>query len=99
MKKRKQWDTGYPLITVAALKKDEEIRFAFSGLCPYPFRSKQIETILNNQDLSYKDRISTSFQYLPKPILNDTEGSSGYRMFVLETTLTNIFSVLGGEEK
>lgn len=99
VKKRKQWDTGYPLITVAALKKDEEIRFAFSGLCPYPFRSKQIENILNNQDLSYKDRISTSFQYLPKPILNDTEGSSGYRMFVLETTLTNIFSVLGGEEK
>lgn len=98
VKKRKQWDTGYPLITVAALKKDEEIRFAFSGLCPYPFRSKQIENILNSPDLSYKDRISTSFHYLPKPILNDTEGSSGYRMFVLETTLTNIFSVLGGEE-
>lgn len=98
IKKRKQWDTGYPLITVAALKKDEEIRVAFSGLCPYPFRSKQIENILNNQDLSYKDRISTSFQYLPKPILHDTEGSSGYRLFVLENTLTSIFSILGGEK-
>lgn len=99
VKKRKQWDSGYPLLTVASIKKDEQLRFAFSGLCPFPFRSKQIEKILNNQDLSYKDRISTSFQYLPKPILNDTEGSSGYRLFVLENTLTSIFSVLGGEEK
>ena len=39
IKRRQQWDTGYPLITVAALKMDEEVRVALSGLCPFPFRS------------------------------------------------------------
>jgi len=33
IKKRKQGSIGYPLVTVAALKKDNQIRIAFSGLC------------------------------------------------------------------
>ncbi|MET3317690.1 UNVERIFIED_ORG: CO/xanthine dehydrogenase FAD-binding subunit [Peribacillus simplex] len=98
VKKRKQWDTGYPLLTVAALKKDGIIRFAFSGVCPYPFRSIPMEKILNDKKLSYKDRVLASFEYLPSPILNDIEGSDGYRLFVLENTLSNILSYLGGEE-
>ena len=38
-KRRQQWDTGYPLITLAAVKKEQKIRMAISGLCPFPFRS------------------------------------------------------------
>ncbi|MFJ7747124.1 FAD binding domain-containing protein [Peribacillus sp. NPDC097295] len=98
IKKRKQWDTGYPLLTVTSLKKDGYLRFAFSGVCPYPFRSISMEEILNDQKLSYKDRVLASFEHLPNPILNDIEGSNDYRLFVLENTISAILSRLGGEE-
>ena len=49
IKRRQQWDTGYPLITIAALKIDGEIRVAISGLCPFPFRAKNMEAVLNNR--------------------------------------------------
>lgn len=57
-----------------------------------------MEKILNDKKLSYKERVLASFEYLPSPILNDIEGSDGYRLFVLENTLSNILSYLGGEE-
>ncbi|MFJ7832333.1 FAD binding domain-containing protein [Peribacillus sp. NPDC097284] len=98
IKKRQQWDTGYPLLTVASLKKDGYVRFAFSGVCPFPFRSIPMEETLNDQNLSYKDRVLASFEYLPNSILNDIEGSNEYRLFVLENTLTSILSKLGDEE-
>ncbi|WP_144529174.1 FAD binding domain-containing protein [Peribacillus simplex] len=98
VKKRQQWKTGYPLLTVASLKKEGFIRFAFSGVCPYPFRSIQMENKLNDKSLSFKDRILTSFEFLPTPVLNDIEGSNEYRLFVLENTLSYILSYIGGEE-
>ncbi|MGE7760265.1 FAD binding domain-containing protein [Peribacillus sp. NPDC097895] len=98
VKKRKQWDTGYPLLTVAALKKEGFIRFAFSGLCPHPFRSIQMENILNDKSLPLKERVLISLEHVPSPILNDIEGSNEYRLFVLQNTLLNILSYIGGEE-
>ena len=96
IKIRQQWDTGYPLVTVAALKKDEFIRFAFSGVCPFPFRSIKMEEILNNQKLSIRERITAALQIIPGPVLNDIEGSSEYRLFVLENALPIFLKKLGG---
>ena len=96
IKIRQQWDTGYPLVTVAALKKDEFIRFAFSGVCPFPFRSIKMEEILNNKNLSIRERITAALQIIPGPVLNDIEGSSDYRLFVLENALTLFLKKLGG---
>ena len=96
IKIRQQWDTGYPLVTVAALKKDEFIRFAFSGVCPFPFRSIKMEEILNNKNLSIRERITAALQIIPGPVLNDIEGSSEYRLFVLENALTIFLKKLGG---
>jgi len=97
IKKRNQWETGYPLITVASLKKDGYIRFAISGLCPYPFRSMTMEDILNEQSLSEQERVSKAVEYAPKPILDDIEGSKGYRIFVLKNILSHILSQLGSD--
>lgn len=94
IKRRQQWDTGYPLITVAALKMDEEVRVALSGLCPFPFRSKKVEASLNNWEWSIKDRVSSALSELPGPILNDVEGSSEYRLFVLQNLLNDVLEVL-----
>ena len=97
IKIRQQWNTGYPLITVAALNKEGFIRFAFSGVCPFPFRSEPMEEVLNNHTLSMRERIGKALPLIPGPVLNDVEGSSEYRVFVLENTLTTILKKLGGE--
>ncbi|MEH7106541.1 FAD binding domain-containing protein [Bacillus sp. JJ1764] len=87
IKRRQQWETGYPLITLAALKIDGEIRLAFSGLCPFPFRSSEVEGILNQTDVPAETRIMSAMDFLPQPILHDIEGSDKYRLFVLKNLL------------
>ncbi|MEH7344940.1 FAD binding domain-containing protein [Bacillus sp. JJ1532] len=97
IKKRQQWETGYPLITFAALKKDDHVRVSFSGLCPFPFRSLEVERELNNQEVSINERIDNSIKYLPSPILHDIEGSKEYRLFVYKNTMMDVLIEL--EEK
>jgi carbon-monoxide dehydrogenase medium subunit len=93
-KRRQQWHTGYPLITVAALKMDNEVRIAFSGLCPFPFRSIQVEAALNQRNLPMGDRIESALAVLPAPILDDIEGSAKYRLFVLRNLLLDVMAAL-----
>ena len=97
IKRRQQWKTGYPLVTITALNIDGEIRVAVSGLCPFPFRSKKMEDALNNHEISVEERIQTSLADLPGPILNDVEGSSEYRMFVLQNLLLDVLGALDNE--
>ncbi|MGG1401035.1 FAD binding domain-containing protein [Bacillus salipaludis] len=96
IKRRQQWDTGYPLITINALKIDGHIRVAVSGLCPFPFRSEKIEASLNNQSLPIAERINHAISDLPEPILNDIEGSSDYRLFVLRHLFEDVIFELEG---
>jgi aerobic carbon-monoxide dehydrogenase medium subunit len=93
-KRRQQWETGYPLITVAALKMDEKIRVAFSGLCPFPFRSKQVEDVINQRNLKTEERALQALSVLPSPILEDVEGSAKYRLFVLQHLLMDVMAAL-----
>ncbi|MEH7347788.1 FAD binding domain-containing protein [Gottfriedia acidiceleris] len=96
IKKRQQWDTGYPLLTIASIKTDNLLRFAFSGLCPFPFRSKQMEVELNNTNLSIEERIQKALQFIPGEVLDDVEGSKEYRLFVLKNTIEEIMIDMEG---
>ncbi len=98
VKKRKHWDVGYPLITTAALKKDRHIRFAFSGLCSHPFRSKKMEVDLNNHQLSKEERIQEVIKHIPAPVMEDVHGSADYRKFVLKNTLLDALDTMEGAE-
>lgn len=89
---------GYPLLTVSALQTDKEIRFAFSGLCEYPFRSSTMELALNNEDQSIYERITSAIEQMPATVLDDMEGSASYRKFVLRHVLEEIITVLTGGE-
>ncbi|MGG3470700.1 FAD binding domain-containing protein [Neobacillus pocheonensis] len=95
IKRRQQWDTGYPLITITALKTAEKVRVAISGLCPFPFRSMEVESILNNSGLSIEARVEGAIEVLPNPILDDVEGSAEYRLFVLKNLLYDVMAALG----
>jgi aerobic carbon-monoxide dehydrogenase medium subunit len=90
IKRHQQWNNGYPLITVAALVVDGNIRVAISGLCSFPFRSKEVEIVLNNSQLPLSERVERSISLLPSPILDDVEGSADYRIFVLKNILMDI---------
>ena len=98
IKRRQQWETGYPLITITALKVDGELRVAVSGLCPFPFRSKKIEASINNREWSIEERVKGALVELPSPILNDVEGSSEYRLFVLKNLLHDVLEALDTEK-
>lgn len=97
-KRRQQWDTGYPLITVAAVNIDNEIRIAVSGLCPYPFRSQEVEAALNKRGIQVEERVNGALALLPEPILDDVEGSTEYRLFVLQNLMYDVLATLERHE-
>ncbi len=87
---------GYPVLTVNGLQMEDMVRFAFSGLCAFPFRSYTIEKILNHVDGSLEDKLSEIIQALPAPILHDAHGSAAYREFVLQYLLEESLTKLKG---
>lgn len=80
----------YPLVDVAAIWKDTVLRTAFSGVCLHPFRSKQMESVLNDRSLPCRVRADKAAELLPEPAYGDAEGSGGYRVFVLKNTLRKL---------
>lgn len=97
VKKTKQGKTGYPLISMASLKKHNTIRMAFSGLCAFPFRSTRMEKAINNKAIPREQRIEEAINNLPAPIFGNDQGSSEYKKFVLRNLLDNILESLDGE--
>lgn len=90
IKKTANEKIDYPLISVAAIIKDNSIRIAFSGVCFFPFRSKEIEKALNNRSISIEERAKQATSLLPDEVYSDGESSGEYRLFVLENTLLEI---------
>ncbi|WP_019639732.1 FAD binding domain-containing protein [Paenibacillus fonticola] len=88
-KKREIGHVGYPLVTVAALRKNDEMRTAFSGVCAFPFRSAAIEQVLNDSSLPITARIERATGKLPASLLDNVEGSAAYREFVLKQTMAD----------
>ncbi|MCJ8007403.1 FAD binding domain-containing protein [Lederbergia wuyishanensis] len=93
---RKQWETGYPLITGTAMNVNGYLRMAFSGICPFPFRSLAMENEINNVALPIESRIENAINQIPEPILNDIEGSNEYRLFVLKNLLMEFLLEMEG---
>lgn len=90
VKKTANEKIDYPLVSVAGLWKDDNLRIAFSGVCSYPFRSEQIENALNERTKSIEERVKQAVRLLPEPLYADVEGSGEYRCFVLENTLSEL---------
>lgn len=93
IKKAANEKIDYPVVSVAALQKDGLVRAAFSGICPYPFRSDAIEAVLNDGALSQGERAKKVCSMLPAPPVCDAEASGEYRLFVFQNTICEL---LGG---
>lgn len=90
IKKAPNEKIDYPLVSVAALWKDDNLRIAFSGVCSYPFRSEQIENALNEHSKPVEEKIKQAAELLPEPAYADAEGSGEYRLFVFKNTLCEL---------
>ncbi|MED4351390.1 FAD binding domain-containing protein [Schinkia azotoformans] len=97
LKKTRLSKIGYPLASVSALKRDNQIRAAISGVCEYPFRSIDIESTLNDDTLSVDDRITKVLTQLPSRVVDNFEGSAEYREFVLRNMLEDVIQTLKEE--
>lgn len=96
VKKTKLSRVAYPLLSMAAVKKGNKMRYAFSGVCSFPFRSNSMEECLSNTSLDPEKRVEKALKYIPGSILSNAEGSSEYRKFVLKNTLLDSIKVLEG---
>ena len=98
IKKTKNEKIDYPLITTDALIAGGNLRIAFSGLAAYPLRDVAAESILNDQRLSLEERAEHAAQFLSGVYLDDMNGSSSYRRFVLKNTVVNILESIKDAE-
>ncbi|QAT40646.1 FAD binding domain-containing protein [Clostridium sp. JN-9] len=96
-KRTKSDKIDYPLITLAALKDNNRINIAFSGVCSYPFRSLLIEDYLNDTSLPDNIRVDNAINSIPDLVLNDLTGSAEYRKFMLQKMLMEVLSKLEGK--
>ncbi|NLT57972.1 MAG: FAD-binding protein [Clostridiales bacterium] len=88
----------YPLVSLAALCKDGRLRVALSGVCSYPFRSAEIEDVLNDSSLSIERRVEGAAALLPEPAYSDVRGSGQYRVFVLKNTLQTLLEAFSNDQ-
>ncbi|MBO1002370.1 FAD binding domain-containing protein [Pseudogracilibacillus auburnensis] len=89
-KKTKQSKVNYPILTLAALQMEENIKVAFSGLYEFPFHSKEIDKQVNDHKTSFDKRVEKVIKLLPASIIDDMHASSKYRQFVLKSSLVKM---------
>ncbi|VBB05214.1 Hypothetical protein LUCI_0421 [Lucifera butyrica] len=83
---------NYPLVAIAVLKtENNRLQIAVSGLCSFPFRSLAMENELNSEGPP-EQKVTNALQHIPAPVLDDVEGTAGYRQFVLKNTLLDVLA-------
>lgn len=96
IKRTKSEKISYPLLTICALHSGDGIRFAFSGLCGFPFRSQEMEQALNDSAQPFEKRADNAIAAVPADIPDNLESSAAYRKFVLKNLLISIMNELEG---
>lgn len=97
VKRTKSDKIDYPLITLAALKDNDRINIAFSGVCRFPFRSSSIEDYINDINSSDNFKINNIIDNMPDAIQSDLSGSADFRKFMLQKMLVEVLERLEGE--
>lgn len=86
----------YPLCHLVASKKKENIALAVSGLCAYPFRSEELEIIINDRSLGMQERAEKSIAALPGTIRSDEIASDDYRRALWIKDLNQLLGEMEG---
>jgi len=78
---------GYPLVSLSALYLKGMLRLAASGLCAWPFQFNDVQI---DNDQPANEIAQQLKQSIPDSVLDDVEGSSGYRLFIFHKTVERI---------
>ncbi len=97
-RKVKQSDTDYPIMHMAALKDNGNIKFALSSLCAFPFRNKEIENILNDDSISREEKMNQTIDNFPVPINSNLRGGKEYKEMIFRNSLNDCLDQLRGEK-
>lgn len=98
IKRTKLSKVGYPVASIAAIMKEGRLQVAMSGVCPYPFRSQKLEKILNESTETQEARVEHALTELPTELIEDVNGSTAYRQFLIKQILKEIYEVLEREK-
>lgn len=96
-RKERSGEIDYPLFHISALKVNDYVKYAFSGLCPFPFRDIEIEKILNDRSIEEKERVIQAANMLPSNIIDDIHSSREFRKHLFENELLDIVKQMEGE--
>jgi len=86
-RREKHGPVDYPLFHLAAVRKKEHIAAAVSGLCAFPFRSEELEELINDKSLKPESRSEKSLAHLPGLVRSDDLGSDDYRQALWQKDL------------
>jgi CO/xanthine dehydrogenase FAD-binding subunit len=95
-RREKHGPVDYPLCHLAALKNEKGLSVAVSGLCAFPFRSLDLEKLLNDSSLTIKQRAAEAPALLPAAIRKDELGSAEYRQALWQQDLVSMLEEMGG---
>ena len=96
LKRTRTSTIGYPIVSLAALLKENRIRVAFSGIQKHPFRSALVEEVFNDMTNDDQQRINEAIAKLPADITDDFLASKDFRRFILNKLLTEVNNVWEG---
>ena len=95
----KQSEIDYPILHIAALKENNNIKMAISSLCAFPFRNEKIEDVINDNSLNVEDKIDQVIENLPVPISSNQRGGKDYKEMLFRNSLSRCLEKLGGDNK
>ena len=95
-RREKHGPVDYPLCHLAALKNEKTLTVAVSGLCAFPFRSLDLEKLLNDSSLTIKQKVAKASALLPVAIRKDELGSAEYRQALWQQDLVTMLEEMGG---
>jgi len=91
----KQSEIDYPIMHLVALKQNDKIKASLSSLCAFPFRDKNLETIINDNKLTRREKIDQIVNNLPVPISSNYRGGKDYKEMLFRNSLNSCLDQLG----
>ena len=86
----------YPLVSLCLARKGEEIRFAVSGAHGFPLRVHEAGSLLADPSLPAAERADRFVASLAVPIREDFRASAAYRRHLLQASIAEGLTALGG---
>ncbi len=98
-RREKHGPVDYPLCHLVGVQKKDHLAVAVSGLCAFPFRSDDLEKMINDSTLSPQSRADKSPDLLPGAIRSDEISSDDYRLALWQKDLTEMLEEMEGAKR